>query len=746
MAVTPALPSPIASPVGDADGGEHSGTGAELVAATATITTAVQVGVPPELRTTRTPEPAGEVVLEPIAQIGGVSAGVALSGTVALLGVGPRVVAVDVSQAAQPKQLGETPPLSGVVWQIRWVGSTAFVAGSEGTTVLDVSDAGHPGPVGVVLPSGRIDVRSGLLAIVNEPLFGGTGVPTEHGLWLVDVSDPARPRIVSRMNLPAPSTLYYDSVPEDVVLNGYYAFVLIRDGTVRVVDVRRPDAPREVAALPTGKRICGPDTYSAGWKGKIEGHMLYMMSPGRQPRVIDISRPETPTLVPDQSAGLPCGTVWLDHRLAYAFVHVSRNIVDDIFYLRTYSDTAAGSEPSRWMESDDFELAGMPRDFAVAGDKLLLAAGDDGLRLVDVSGPLGAANWPTPAPGRSVIHEVGHFDPAWSAEDIVLDGSIGYVGTGLPSVLSLDLTDPANPTVIGETAVPTDTHKARVAKVASDGRYLYAACDWHNGRSEGWQTDGPFPNFYSFHVMDARDPRHLMELGRFDQTDQHCGGSNACGPFDMAGLTLLPGQAFVLAGRGGVQGFDVRDPHHPTPIDVSEGMHSGIYYYGLAAEHGHLYVTSDGGNSIIDQRNPQRSERVGDFATEVPCDGQVDPFCVETMAADAGQLVVGSGPGGLRIYDLSAPQKPRLLGAYNPPGKYIQLETVGDGLAIVAEEDIADQSGATWRIIDVADPAAMRDVGSAPVGSEGRLAHGVLYWPDGLNGLRVLRVSRPGAP
>jgi len=89
-----------------------------------------------------------------------------------------------------------------------------------------------------------------------------------------------------------------------VVLYGSYALVLVRDGTLRVVDARRPEAPREVAVLPPAGEIgCGTSASSAGWQGTIKGHALYMLAPGRWPRVIDIGRPEAPRALAAEADG-----------------------------------------------------------------------------------------------------------------------------------------------------------------------------------------------------------------------------------------------------------------------------------------------------------------------------------------------------------------------------------------------------------------------------------------------------------
>jgi hypothetical protein len=81
--------------------------------------------------------------LEVVGQLGGLVQAVAASDAMAFLGVGRRVVALEVVQPARPYRLGESPVLDAVVADIAVDGHMVYVA--MGTAGLAVIDASSPG-------------------------------------------------------------------------------------------------------------------------------------------------------------------------------------------------------------------------------------------------------------------------------------------------------------------------------------------------------------------------------------------------------------------------------------------------------------------------------------------------------------------------------------------------------------------------------------------------------------------------
>ena len=72
--------------------------------------------------------------VELVGQIGGVTYAVAISGTLAYIGVGPRLVILNVADPAHPAVVGQTGVLPGVAYGVAVAGGYAYVA--DGGSVL----------------------------------------------------------------------------------------------------------------------------------------------------------------------------------------------------------------------------------------------------------------------------------------------------------------------------------------------------------------------------------------------------------------------------------------------------------------------------------------------------------------------------------------------------------------------------------------------------------------------------------
>ena len=86
---------------------------------------------------------------QPIGQIGGATQAVAVQGHYGYLGVGLRLVVLDVSDPAALREVGVTQPFPHFVEDIAVSGTLAYVAaGGAGLRVVDISDPTSPLEVG----------------------------------------------------------------------------------------------------------------------------------------------------------------------------------------------------------------------------------------------------------------------------------------------------------------------------------------------------------------------------------------------------------------------------------------------------------------------------------------------------------------------------------------------------------------------------------------------------------------------
>ena len=270
----------------------------------------------------------GGIEPDVLVQLGGVSEVVVLDGDRAYLGLGPRVVQLDIADPRAPKILGQSPVLPGVVrgLAVDSPGKRLWAAlGESGWAVVDLSagasmsllDAGatpalahdvayEDGNVFVafgwagllvlddsgtevgrlVLPHdpeqvfGSYDARRGLAARDGLVYFAGGDL----GLHVIDATNPRSPRRIGALNTPREVN--------DVVLENDLAY--LQGIPLRIVDVSDPARPRAVYPLP------GPtdSTTYAGWEStSVTGVAVEDGIVVSQARVIDARLPDRPTAV-----------------------------------------------------------------------------------------------------------------------------------------------------------------------------------------------------------------------------------------------------------------------------------------------------------------------------------------------------------------------------------------------------------------------------------------------------------------
>ncbi|MFZ1598054.1 MAG: hypothetical protein WAW26_19580, partial [Anaerolineae bacterium] len=179
---------------------------------------------------TPTPTPTPTLVVELVGQIGGAVNAVAVEGRYAYVGVGPRLVILDVNDPAHPVMIGKSPVLPDVVQGVSVVGSLAYVADGYdgGLQIIDVSDPANPTWRGARHTPGRaVDVSVvGSLAYVAY---------WSSGLQIIDVSNPANPTWRGAYDTPGYAL--------GVSVVGSLAYVADGDSGLQIIDVSNPANP-----------------------------------------------------------------------------------------------------------------------------------------------------------------------------------------------------------------------------------------------------------------------------------------------------------------------------------------------------------------------------------------------------------------------------------------------------------------------------------------------------------------------
>jgi hypothetical protein len=319
---------------------------------------------------------------------------------------------------------------------------------------------------------------------------------------------------------------------------------------------------------------------------------------------------------------------------------------------------------------------------------------------------------------------------------IVAAGSYAYVAADTGGLQIIDLSVPAQPSVIATWA---DTVAQDVAIRAG---HAYVADLWQGLR-----------------VVDISSPESPVEIASLDT------------PGFPSGLDLSATTVYLADGSGGFRIIDVTDPG--TPIELGWLATPGSAY-DVAVSANHAYVAdSNGGLRVIDIANPGNPIEVGaevsfSAAQEVVVAGPyayvaaggsglktvdisdpTSPVVVGSiitseqaydLALSNNHVLVAYGEDGLKLYDISDISNPTEVANLDTPGR-AKMVAVDNGHAYIADANEG------LRIIDISDPAHPRQVGAnESMGWAGGIAVSGDYAYVASTVLRVVDVSQPSMP
>lgn len=563
-----------------------------------------------------------EFTLEPLGHVGGPLQCVVahpLDEDLVLVGEGSGLTILDVSNPDQPVSLHSLTARSGSVTGIAFNGTRAYLAAGTALEIVNIADPSAPVHLGMLelgVPMRSVAVSNGLAYLAGT------------GLAIVDVSNEVAPTLVATYDLPG--------YPLDLAVEGTLAYVAVgSSGGLHIVDVTDPAHPVDRGAY---------DTDGSAYALALDGDDLYLAD-GRDGGLVvfDVSDPDAPTVRGTYAALSEARDVALVGDVLY----VADARYDDLVHIL---DVSNPTSPTSLGTTDD---AWPPDAIAAAGTTLYQGCREKGLRVVDVStaaSPVARGTYERPgiiqgfalaeAPSaaahnglhgnapRAYYCDYGNLWVAELAEDgppsitgrcpvegvrPVAAGDVVYVLDYVGTIETVDVSDAANPTVIG-TLDLTSQVRYRGA-VALEGK-LYVIT----------RTS---PNTV-LRVLDASDPAHLTALGQValpewaDSIDVE--GDIAAVGCSLDGLRLvdvsnpaspavvgqsdppedgdrtwhldIAGNRAYVGGSRGVGGWwmsmmDVSNPTAPTVIDTAYGG-SGVLA-GIRVHEEYVYLSIQGG-------------------------------------------------------------------------------------------------------------------------------------------------------
>jgi hypothetical protein len=568
--------------------------------------------------------------IELVGQIGGPAKAVASQGGFAYVVTGPRLVILDISDPANPFQVGSYEMSVDFARDVAVAGDYAYIANDEGgLRILDVSDRANPVAVG----TSDAPTDAWAVAVVDDYAYVADRSGDMH---IIDVFDPTSPTLESTFASSVPATLRDVAVtPGPGPAHAY----LGASNHLFVVDVTDPSNPSELGLYPTTAQGVAP-----------AGSLVYVAAGDDGLRVIDVSQPHTPSLV----------------------------------------DT---------LDTPEWAYA-----VALSGTHAYVADSGSGLRIIDISTP-------------SNLSEDGFYDTPDSAEDVAMTGHYALVADDERGLRILDVSAPGAPVEEGAYDVPSAAWS-----VAVSGTLAYVGDYYMVPGSAGG----------ALRIVDVSDPANPAQAGFAELSGR---GS---------GVALSVGYAYLSGEKAGLLVADITDPFSPTEV-ISYPTTKLAHDVAVMGDYAYLADSWD--LYLFDISDPLSPTLVSTWPT--PGDS------LNNVVVAGNYAYVGAGHDGLRIVDVSDPLAPIETGVYTVSDRIYDVALLGDLVYLAA-----DQAG--LHIVDVSDPISPTLAGvyngweivssvTAAQSSSGQVLAYILgeYWVDNgqwYNGLSVLDVSDPASP
>jgi len=566
-------------------------------------------------------------------QVGGPTQGIAVQGNYAFLGVGPRLVVVDLADPANPHQVAAGAVLDDLVRGVAVSGALAYVAaGADGLRVVDISDPASPAAIGAWDSSGiaeGVAVAGGVAYLADGPF----------GLRVLDVKNPAAPVEMSHA--------FEMNYVYDVALSGGYGYLAAGGAGLLVVDISTPACPVEMG---------GYDTPGNARAVAVLDNRAYVADERYGLQILDVADPLHPQLLGSLQTYGWAFDVAVSGSTAYLAAAFGGLCIVDVL------------DPAHPREFDTLSWAqSHAASLAVGGGRVYIADRKNGLRVIGGSDPAHPA-------------QIGILNLFQFARMVVTAGETAYVAAGYNGVRILDIRDPSQPVEVGAYPIDGIVYMLRLA-----GSRLYAGTfglspawgvylldvsdplhpqqlsygDWC-GECRGIDAVGNigyFGDSNGVRIVDFSDPAHPQLLGDTGE--------------NTASVTVSGNLAYVPQGAR-LKIYDISNPAQITVRGTFEDplgfLRQNVVLSGAVA-----YVNDWWGVRILSIADPAHPTELAFYPT---------PFETEWLALSGDRLYVAEGSYGVEVLDISNPASPLPVGRFDTLGSAQTLAITGGSLLV----------------------------------------------------------------
>ncbi len=583
------------------------------------------------------------------------------------------LVIFDVHQVSS-FSVASTLGISDQVWDVAVRNDLALVSlGDAGFEAVDVSDVRHPRRLGA------FDTPGSARHIAFDDRGLAYIADIEGGLIIVDVADPAKPRLLSILS---------SHRVHGVDVSGTVAYVAAGEDGLLIVDVSNPMSPTLLGVY---------DTAGIAFRVRFRDNLVWLADGDNGLLIIDVSHPAQPILRGRYSTGLNAYDFDLHGNLAFYASSLGLHILD-------ISDPANPRLRGRF-EATDASLV------QVFGDQAYLIS-SLGMQVLDIRDPsrpvslftyappwssargfvvtryfiyLGVDFWGLMILDKGSLHLPGQLaqylepGPSNSSPFAVQESSV-FVEGARANLQAFDLSDPARPSLrftlpvyggIEALAMSGDlvlvanrTGPLQLVDVDLAGSpgvvgtynpelYMIQETVTASGYAYVLGDTSRSYHYLRIQIIDLHRPSNPVLMSEFEAPPN-------------ASVLKIAGTTLFVAGTD-LTLIDVSNPANPTVLGTC--CHES-FYSDLDIVNGLVYAVRWNRVDILDVHNPTRIVELGSYVSP-------EDLFLSSVALVGANLLVGA-MWGIFIFDVSHPSAPRQIGYQSLPGGVNKLSAQGD--------------------------------------------------------------------
>ncbi len=386
----------------------------------------------------------------------------------------------------------------------------------------------------------------------------------------------------------------------------------------------------------------------------------------------------------------------------------SRLVLSILFFVLAFSNYAMAqcTNYSNFLhEVGVIETDGTAQETFVQGDYAYVTSGTY-LLIVNISNP-------------SVPRLVGSVDLQITASSVCVSGTIAAISNecfyGCNDILYLvDISEPTNPTVLGQ---GTTDNLAQSANVAIVGSLAYVA-------------DSKYGNLFAYDISSPSDPQLVGTLVLNNPHDW------------IFGLVIRGNYAYMANSLGGLVVADISSPDSMTLLGHwHPGGYSSITDVTISGDYAYLGTQGDDYCLyIIDISEPSAPVYVSQYNT--PIDGGRMKVVIS-----GNTCYLGSPASPIYIFDVSNPAYPQMIDSLPLPGS-----SVDNDLAVFDSHLYATYGASGVQLTSISSPDPLEPISSINTPGDALNVFispnrdNLAFVADGSSGFQIVDISNPLAP